>query len=334
MLPRFPAGKGTREIGSKRKGKRGKEEFLKGKCNQGTQYPPVTILTDWDRLLKLKQAEEEGPPSYTKHFEQQLETVKGYIGSTFTDGFAEQMPEYKAHAYMHDAGKITTLLDTHVADADARKALADDLIDLLSHYKPKKTQTQLDIKAHARSEFETYLFLRSVSKAKYGSLLTTLQTQYSLGKEQYPDTIHKAVDILSQHRWDQNPSNQRKPNSNSRNSNSNNRSSGNDNRNNHHRDQNSSRPNNNSSNESCPDSSSISAPSFAQQGRRNSGGQTQPHSQAICQACGEMGHIHPDCDKDIPRDRWFINRAFVAVQNIGQDAPPFSHHYPVGQCLD
>jgi len=35
MLPRFPAGKGIREIGSKRKEKRGKEEFLKGKCNQG-----------------------------------------------------------------------------------------------------------------------------------------------------------------------------------------------------------------------------------------------------------------------------------------------------------
>ena len=37
MLPRFPAGAGTQEIGSKRKGKRGKEEFLKGKCNQGLE---------------------------------------------------------------------------------------------------------------------------------------------------------------------------------------------------------------------------------------------------------------------------------------------------------
>jgi len=199
--------------------------------NAHTQYPPITVSTQWDRLLKLKQAEDEDPPSYTKCFEQQLKTVKGYIGSTFTDGFAEQMPEYKAHAHKHDAGKIATLLDTHVADVDARKALADDLIDLLSHYKPKETKTQLDLKAQARSEFKTYLFLRSVSKAKYGSLLTTLQTQYSLGKEQYPDTIHKAVDILSQHRWDQNPSNQRKPNSNSCNSNSNHRSLGNDNRN-------------------------------------------------------------------------------------------------------
>jgi len=105
----------------------------------------------------------------------------------------------------HILDKITALLDTHVDDVDARKALADDLIDLLSHYKPKETQTQLDIKAQAQSEFETCLFLRSVSKAKYGSLLTTLQIQYSLGKEQYPDTIHKAVDVLSQYRWDQNP---------------------------------------------------------------------------------------------------------------------------------
>jgi len=128
--------------------------------------------------------------------------VKGYIGSTFTNGFAEQMPEYKAQAYKHDAGKITTLLDTHVTDVDARKALADDLIDLFRNYEPTETQAQLDVKAQARSEFETYLFLRSVSKSKHGSLLATLQTQCSLGKEQYPDTTHKAVDILSQHRWD------------------------------------------------------------------------------------------------------------------------------------
>jgi len=75
--------------------------------------------------------------------------VKGYIGSTFTDGFTEQMPEYKAHAYKHDASKITTLLDMHVADVDARKALADDLAALISHYKPKETPAQLDIKAQA-----------------------------------------------------------------------------------------------------------------------------------------------------------------------------------------
>jgi len=34
MLPHFPAGAGTQETGSKRKGKHRKEEFLKRKCNQ------------------------------------------------------------------------------------------------------------------------------------------------------------------------------------------------------------------------------------------------------------------------------------------------------------
>ena len=52
--------------------------------NACTQYPPVTISTHWDRLLKLKQAKDEDPSSCTKRFEQQLETVKGYMGSTFT----------------------------------------------------------------------------------------------------------------------------------------------------------------------------------------------------------------------------------------------------------
>jgi len=73
--------------------------------------------------------------------------VKGYVGITFTDGFAEQMPEYNANAYRHDAGKITTLLATHVTDDAARQALAADLHDLFSHYQPKPTQAQLDIKA-------------------------------------------------------------------------------------------------------------------------------------------------------------------------------------------
>jgi len=59
------------------------------------------------------------------------------------------MPEHKAQAYKHDAGKITALLATHVADEAARIALADDLIDLFSHYKPKETQDQLDNKAQA-----------------------------------------------------------------------------------------------------------------------------------------------------------------------------------------
>jgi len=130
------------------------------------------------------------------------------------------------------------------------------------------------------------------------------------------------MDVLSQHCWDQNPSNQRKSNNDSRNSSLNNRSSGNHHRINRNCDQNHSCSNHNNSNETRTNSSNPSAPTFAQQGQHNSGGQSQLHSQAICHACGKMGHIHRDCDKDIPRECWFINRAFQAVQDISQDAAP------------
>jgi len=46
---------------------------------------------------------------------------------------------------------MTALLATHVTDNAARQALAADLHDLFSHYKPKETQAQLDIKAQVRS---------------------------------------------------------------------------------------------------------------------------------------------------------------------------------------
>jgi len=114
--------------------------------NAVTQHPPITVSRHWDRLLNLKQNSEEDHPSYAKCFEQQLDTVKGYIGNTFTDGFAEQIPACKASAYKCNSGKIaalldthvtdetkiTTLLDTHVTDKDAHAKLSDDPFDLLA----------------------------------------------------------------------------------------------------------------------------------------------------------------------------------------------------------
>jgi len=81
-------------------------------------HPPSThqvpFLSTGTPLLKLKKAEGKDPPSYVKRFEQQLKTVKGYIGSAFTGSFTKQMPECKANTYKHDAGKITTLLKNHI----------------------------------------------------------------------------------------------------------------------------------------------------------------------------------------------------------------------------
>jgi len=61
ILPRFPAGAGTQEMGSKRNRKQGKEEFLKGKCNQG-QHIPRLIVPACPQLVFLRMLHVWDPP--------------------------------------------------------------------------------------------------------------------------------------------------------------------------------------------------------------------------------------------------------------------------------
>jgi len=44
--------------------------------------------------------------------------------------------------------------------------------------------------------------MENSDKAKYGSLLNGLQTQQSLGNNQYPMNITEANNVLSSHRFD------------------------------------------------------------------------------------------------------------------------------------
>ena len=48
-----------------------------------------------------------------------------------------------------------------------------------------------------------YLFLEGADKTKYGTVVETLYTQYSLGNNQYPKTLEKAKEALSNYKFDQ-----------------------------------------------------------------------------------------------------------------------------------
>ena len=50
-----------------------------------------------------------------------------------------------------------------------------------------------------------FIYLNNSDRTKYGSLITGLQTQQTLGNNQYPTTITEANNILSSH-WFNNPS--------------------------------------------------------------------------------------------------------------------------------
>ena len=58
------------------------------------------------------------------------------------------------------------------------------------------------VKKDAFNEWMTYLLLINPDQTKYGNLLTTLSSQYSMKKNQYPKTILDTTDILKNHKHD------------------------------------------------------------------------------------------------------------------------------------
>ena len=62
----------------------------------------------------------------------------------------------------------------------------------------------------AYNQYMAYVYLQNADQSKYGSILRGLNTQQSLGNNQYPKTITEANNVLSNHRFDNNPSGARK----------------------------------------------------------------------------------------------------------------------------
>ncbi|KAL7578529.1 hypothetical protein ACA910_011590 [Epithemia clementina (nom. ined.)] len=75
-------------------------------------------------------------------------------------------------------------------------------------------------------QFLTYVYIDNADKNKYGSLLSGLATQHSLGNNQYPTEIVEATNVLSNHRFDKSP--QKKQNENKQDSNTKDRKEGKD----------------------------------------------------------------------------------------------------------
>ena len=52
-------------------------------------------------------------------------------------------------------------------------------------------------------EFLAYVYLRTADRFKYGSLLKGMDDQFNLGNDQYPKTLLRAHELLTEHKWDQ-----------------------------------------------------------------------------------------------------------------------------------
>jgi hypothetical protein len=77
----------------------------------------------------------------------------------------------------------------------------------MEEYKANPNDSKVSGKCQEKAfqQLLAFTYLENSDRTKYGSLLTGLQTQQSLKNNQYPQTITEATNVLSNHRFDQQP---------------------------------------------------------------------------------------------------------------------------------
>ena len=202
---------------------------------QEKRYSMSIILDLFRALMGTKQKEGESLQDYTKQFRVAWDVLKSHIGGLIIlSKIMEGMKEYKT------------------ANNDEKGVMQEK----------------------AFNQFLAFLYLENSDRAKYGSILTGLNTQQSLGNDQYPKSITKANNVLSNHRFDTNP---KSSNANKK-GNSSDGSKGKDKK------------------DDNKDEDNINF-SFAQlEGR--------------CYCCGKAGHKSPSCrNKSKPKEEWAVSKA-------------------------
>ena len=136
----------------------------------------MSIILDVTRnLLNAKQKENESLQDYTKRFRVAQEVLESHIG-----------------------GPI----------------ILTKIVEAMPGYDEKDKDKRDKYRAKANAQFMAYLYLDNADQSKYGSILMGLNTQQSLGNDQYPRSITEANNVLSNHKFDKSPSKSNRPSKN------------------------------------------------------------------------------------------------------------------------
>jgi hypothetical protein len=85
-------------------------------------------------------------------------------------------------------------------------------VEAMDEYNKNDIKLRDKFREQAYSQFMAYLYLDNADKAKYSSTMTGLNTQQSLGNDQYPKTVTESDNVLNNHGFDvTNKSNYKKP---------------------------------------------------------------------------------------------------------------------------
>ena len=134
---------------------------------QDTKYDMKIVTGAIKNFVLLKQKDDESLIDYTTRFKTARDVMKAQLGADLT---------------LH---KVV------MADPDYVKAETDEDV---------KNNKVITRKHYDR--WQAYLYLENSDKNKYGSLINGLDSQQALGTNQYPTTLAKATEVLSNHRFD------------------------------------------------------------------------------------------------------------------------------------
>jgi hypothetical protein len=126
------------------------------------RYLYASVTEAMTRFMTCRQLEKEPLADYVKRFKSYRDSMAQNMGKDFLKDFVKNTKQYADET---DTGK----------------------------------QDKMQKGSYAR--WTAYMLLKNSDQGKYGSLMTSLTTQFSMGTNQYPKDVMAAVDILTNHRF-------------------------------------------------------------------------------------------------------------------------------------
>ena len=204
---------------------------------QRAQYYLIPPINAYKQVLNLKQGPNEGLADYIKRTKQIWDVNESFNGKGWLDHAIEQSEGYRA-----------------LTDADEQK----------------------EFKKKAYDAAKGFMVVDCADPLKYGQLQKTMNSQFTMGQNQYPESLEKGTDILSNHKIDAKYFEVQKKQ----------------------------REQAKAAKEAKETEQTTT--SFAQTGRQ----------EPTCYCCGMKGHRCTECKKQstIPKSEWWINKAVQNYQ--------------------
>ena len=217
------------------------------------KYAYASITAAYKGLPNMKQKENKSLIDYLRRIKQTRDVLVAHVRTDLLGTYVENTTDYQA------------------ATTDIRRN---------------------EIRKECFNKWMAYLTLINADQTKYGTLLNTLSSLFSMKKDQYPANIANATDILKNHKHDDAESRKKSKSS----------------KDDQDKD---TKP---KPEVEIPSNNSEAASSFVQNSLK----------EGYCYCCGKKGHLSPDCpDKDhIPKSEWAYKKATQHLCADTRTLPP------------